>query len=206
MFGPYVGCSWIFVSQCRTPWATIPGTCSASKSGKTWRAPFGPSRPFGRWWESFFSLHCRLQPAWQFLGFKMFEGYSNKSTWISTYPSWRDSQNLFMQDHAGKGQVTTLFNSVQFQIFALDPPYSSLNQVLVKDPAKLNVARFQRISSFLEVVVGLLLGFFLSSSMQRLGIQFVRFQNYNRFDRNHLLLWFCFTGEVTWTARPATEI
>mmetsp|Transcript_41238 Transcript_41238/g.68239 ORF Transcript_41238/g.68239 Transcript_41238/m.68239 type:complete len:412 (-) Transcript_41238:50-1285(-) len=39
--------------------------------------------------------------------------------------------------------------------------------VLVKDPAKLNVARFQRISSFLEVVVGLLLGFFLSSSMQR---------------------------------------
>jgi hypothetical protein len=44
-------------------------------------------------------------------------------------------------------------------------PYSSLNQVLVKDPAKLNVARFQRISSFLEVVVGLLLGFFLSSSM-----------------------------------------
>lgn len=98
------------------------------------------------------------------------------------------TQNLFMQDHAGKGQVTTLFNSVQFQIFALDPPYSSLNQVLVKDPAKLNVARFQRISSFLEVVVGLLLGFFLSSSMQRLGIQFVRFQNYNRFDRNHLLL------------------
>ncbi|CAK9086845.1 tRNA (Cytosine(34)-C(5))-methyltransferase [Durusdinium trenchii] len=39
--------------------------------------------------------------------------------------------------------------------------------VMVKDPAKLNVARFQRISSFLEVVVGLLLGFFLSSSMQR---------------------------------------
>eukprot|EP00438_Fugacium_kawagutii_P000970 Skav224481 [mRNA] locus=scaffold1302:820166:821401:- [translate_table: standard] len=39
--------------------------------------------------------------------------------------------------------------------------------LLVKDPAKLNVARFQRISSFLEVVVGLLLGFFLSSSMQR---------------------------------------
>ena len=42
-------------------------------------------------------------------------------------------------------------------------------QVLVKDPAKLNVARFQKISSFLEVVVGLLLGFFLSSSMQRPG-------------------------------------
>ena len=40
----------------------------------------------------------------------------------------------------------------------------------MKDPAKLNVARFQRISSFLEVVVGLLLGFFLSSSMQRLDM------------------------------------
>ena len=42
---------------------------------------------------------------------------------------------------------------------------------MVKDPAKLNVARFQRISSFLEVVVGLLLGFFLSSSMQRPWIE-----------------------------------
>lgn len=46
--------------------------------------------------------------------------------------------------------------------------YLGVAEVLVKDPAKLNVARFQRISSFLEVVVGLLLGFFLSSSMQRL--------------------------------------
>ena len=48
--------------------------------------------------------------------------------------------------------------------------YLGAGEVLVKDPAKLNVARFQRISSFLEVVVGLLLGFFLSSSMQRLEI------------------------------------
>mmetsp|Transcript_39276 Transcript_39276/g.73282 ORF Transcript_39276/g.73282 Transcript_39276/m.73282 type:complete len:406 (+) Transcript_39276:88-1305(+) len=39
--------------------------------------------------------------------------------------------------------------------------------VLVRDPAKLDVGRFQRISTFLEVVVGLLLGFFLSSSVQR---------------------------------------
>lgn len=48
--------------------------------------------------------------------------------------------------------------------------YLGVAEVLVKDPAKLNVARFQRISSFLEVVVGLLLGFFLSSSMQRLDM------------------------------------
>ena len=39
--------------------------------------------------------------------------------------------------------------------------------LVVSDPAKLNVGRFQRISTFLEVVVGLLLGFFLSSSVQR---------------------------------------
>ena len=39
--------------------------------------------------------------------------------------------------------------------------------VSTKDPAKLNVGKFTRISSFLEVVVGLLLGFFLSSSVQR---------------------------------------
>ena len=39
--------------------------------------------------------------------------------------------------------------------------------LMVSDPAKLDVGRFQRISTFLEVVVGLLLGFFLSSSVQR---------------------------------------
>eukprot|EP00439_Symbiodinium_sp_Y106_P050032 s5572_g6.t1 len=39
--------------------------------------------------------------------------------------------------------------------------------LMVSDPAELDVGRFQRISTFLEVVVGLLLGFFLSSSVQR---------------------------------------
>eukprot|EP00435_Cladocopium_sp_Y103_P002326 s5723_g1.t1 len=53
------------------------------------------------------------------------------------------------------------------QIIPLAPAPLQRRAVLVKDPARLNVARFQRISSFLEVVVGLLLGFFLSSSMQR---------------------------------------
>mmetsp|Transcript_47692 Transcript_47692/g.111674 ORF Transcript_47692/g.111674 Transcript_47692/m.111674 type:complete len:412 (+) Transcript_47692:60-1295(+) len=44
---------------------------------------------------------------------------------------------------------------------------ASIVVVFTKDPAKLDVGRFSRISSFLEVVVGLLLGFFLSSSVQR---------------------------------------
>eukprot|EP00437_Effrenium_voratum_P060635 CAMPEP_0181488152 /NCGR_PEP_ID=MMETSP1110-20121109/48230_1 /TAXON_ID=174948 /ORGANISM="Symbiodinium sp., Strain CCMP421" /LENGTH=405 /DNA_ID=CAMNT_0023614767 /DNA_START=64 /DNA_END=1277 /DNA_ORIENTATION=- len=39
--------------------------------------------------------------------------------------------------------------------------------LLVKEPAKLDVAKFSQVSTFLEVVVGLLLGFFLSSSVQR---------------------------------------
>ena len=69
-----------------------------------------------------------------------------------------------------KSQLCSILFSSRTWLSTLLTP--SLNQVLVKDPAKLNVARFQRISSFLEVVVGLLLGFFLSSSMQRLGIQF----------------------------------
>eukprot|EP00440_Ansanella_granifera_P041076 gb/GFBE01044542.1/.p1 GENE.gb/GFBE01044542.1/~~gb/GFBE01044542.1/.p1 ORF type:complete len:150 (+),score=60.73 gb/GFBE01044542.1/:1-450(+) len=37
----------------------------------------------------------------------------------------------------------------------------------LKDPSKLEVGKFQKISGFLKVVVGLLLGFFLSNSVQR---------------------------------------
>lgn len=37
----------------------------------------------------------------------------------------------------------------------------------VQDPAKLDVAKFQKISGFLKVIVGLLLGFFLTSSVGR---------------------------------------
>ena len=65
--------------------------------------------------------------------------------------------------------------------------YLGAGEVSVKDPAKLNVARFQRISSFLEVVVGLLLGFFLSSSMQRLEM--------------HGNAWKC--KEMVWNARKS---
>merc|ERR1719377_387449 len=44
---------------------------------------------------------------------------------------------------------------------------SILTVCLVPDPATMKVAKFTEISKFLNVVVGLLLGFFLSSSMTR---------------------------------------
>merc|ERR1740130_256732 len=39
--------------------------------------------------------------------------------------------------------------------------------IIVPNPAALKIAKFTAVSKFLNVVVGLLLGFFLSSSMQR---------------------------------------
>merc|ERR1719377_300273 len=44
---------------------------------------------------------------------------------------------------------------------------SILTVCLVPDPATMKVAKFTEVSKFLNVVVGLLLGFFLSSSMNR---------------------------------------
>ena len=39
--------------------------------------------------------------------------------------------------------------------------------LVVPNPAQLKVAKFTEVSKFLNVVVGLLLGFFMSSSMNR---------------------------------------
>merc|ERR1719215_991087 len=44
---------------------------------------------------------------------------------------------------------------------------SCVTIMVVPDPANLKVAKFTSVSKFLNVVVGLLLGFFLSSSMNR---------------------------------------
>merc|ERR1719169_57939 len=43
----------------------------------------------------------------------------------------------------------------------------ALTVLVVPDPAVMKVAKFTEVSKFLNVVVGLLLGFFLSSSMNR---------------------------------------
>ncbi|CAJ1345823.1 unnamed protein product [Effrenium voratum] len=52
-------------------------------------------------------------------------------------------------------------------LFLIAVTVSATVAVVVKDPAKLDVQKFQKVSTFLEVVVGLLLSFFLSSSVQR---------------------------------------
>jgi predicted membrane chloride channel (bestrophin family) len=56
---------------------------------------------------------------------------------------------------------------ISWQLFVLSFFVAILVLILVGDPAALQVSKFQKISTFLSVFVGLLLGFFMSSSMAR---------------------------------------
>jgi hypothetical protein len=56
---------------------------------------------------------------------------------------------------------------ITLQLFMLSFAVALVVLFLVSDPAALQVGKFRRISTFLSVFVGLLLGFFMSSSMGR---------------------------------------